>query len=294
MSHALPNFKCLLPAALIACLAGAAPSKSTEGNESNQLDHSEVALVRQVVHNEIEAQLHDNSLWCHREQRQEDGKAARTLEVCQTVDGDLERVMAVNGRELSAEQRLAEDDRIQKVISHPEQLRSKQKKEREDGEQQRNLFRNLPEAFEFRRESEAGDLVTLSFRPNAAFRASTRAAMVFHHLEGTMVVDAKQKRLVEMNGRLTSEVRFGGGLLGHLDKNGTFAVKQQEIGKGHWDLSYMNVHINGKVLFFKTIAVQEKRTLDDYHPLPVDATLQQAAEFLASDFDVHSASLSGK
>jgi hypothetical protein len=113
-------------------------------------------------------------------------------------------------------------------------------------------------------------------------------------MEGTLVVDVGKKRLVEINGRLVSEVKFGGGLLGHLDKNGTFQVKQQEVGEGHWDLSFMSVQMNGKALFFKSITVLEKKSLFDYKPIPRGATLQQAADFLRRDFDVHTASSSGK
>jgi hypothetical protein len=99
--------------------------------------------VREVIHNEIESQLRDNSLWCYREQRQEDGKADKTLQVCQTKDGDLDRLVAVNGRELSPSEREAEDERIQKLISHPEQLRAKQKKEREEAQPSRGFPRSL-------------------------------------------------------------------------------------------------------------------------------------------------------
>jgi hypothetical protein len=113
-------------------------------------------------------------------------------------------------------------------------------------------------------------------------------------MEGTLVVDAEQKRLVEINGHLTSEVRFLGGLLGHLDKDGTFCVKQQQVGVGHWDLRLMSVQMNGKALFFKTITVLEAKSLLDYKPLPPGATLQQAADFLMRDFDVHAASSLGK
>ncbi|MCU1243610.1 MAG: hypothetical protein JWO71_4336 [Candidatus Acidoferrum typicum] len=248
------------------------------------------ALVREVIHNEIEAQLHDTSLWCYREHNQEDGKPSKTLEVCQTKDGELERLMAQNGRELDRAQRQADDERLQKLISHPEQLRAKQKKEREDGEQERSMLKLFPEAFHFQCESESEGRVTVRFRPNPAFRPNTRAALVFHHMEGTLVLDTKDKRLVEIDGRLTSEVRFLGGLLGHLDKDGTFLVKQQEVGGGHWDLSHMSVHMDGKALFFKTITVVEKKTLVDYKPLPRGATLQQAADFLMRDFDIHTAS----
>jgi hypothetical protein len=252
------------------------------------------ALVREVIHNEVEAQSRDQSLWCYREQQQEDAKPAKTLQVCQTKDGELERLVALDGRELTSLQAQAEDERIQRFVSHPEQLRAKQKKEREDGEQARNLLATLPDAFLFQCDHKSGNLVTLRFRPNPAFRPATRSAQVFHHMEGTLVVDAEQKRLVEINGRLTSEVKFLGGLLGHLDKDGTFCVKQQRVGEGHWDLRSMSVQMNGKALFFKTIAVLETKSILDYQPLPRGATLQQAADFLRRDFDVHTASSTGK
>jgi len=252
------------------------------------------ALVREVIHNEMEAHLSDQSLWCYREQRQEESKPAKTLQVCQTKDGELERLVALDGRELSALQAQAEDERIQKLVSNPEQLRAKQKKEREDGEQARKLLATLPDAFLFQCDRQSGNLVTLRFRPNPAFRPSTRSAQVFHHMEGTLVVDAEQKRLVEINGRLTSEVKFLGGLLGHLDKDGTFCVKQQNVGEGHWDLRFMSVQMSGKALFFKTITVLETKSFLDYKPLPRGATLQQAADFLIRDFDVRAASSSGK
>ena len=252
------------------------------------------ALVREVIHNEVEAQSRDQSLWCYREQQQEDAKPAKTLQVCQTKDGELERLVALDGRELTSLQAQAEDERIQRAVSHPEQLRAKQKKEREDGEQARNLLATLPDAFLFQCDHKSGNLVTLRFRPNPTFRPSTRSAQVFHHMEGTLVVDAEQKRLVEINGRLTSEVKFLGGLLGHLDKDGTFCVKQQHVGEGHWDLRSMSVQMNGKALFFKTIAVLETKSVLDYQPLPRGATLQQAADFLRRDFEVHTASSTGK
>jgi hypothetical protein len=51
----------------------------------------------------------------------------------------------------------------------------------------------------------------------------------------------------------------------------------------------MSVRMSGRALFFKTIAVSQKQTLFDYRPLPRGATLQQAADFLMKDFDVHTA-----
>jgi len=53
-------------------------------------------------------------------------------------------------------------------------------------------------------------------------------------------------------------VKFGGGLLGHLHPGGTLDVKQAEVAPGYWELTVLNVHMKGKALFFKTIAVNQK------------------------------------
>ncbi|MGE5726615.1 MAG: hypothetical protein ACM34G_15645, partial [Acidobacteriota bacterium] len=74
------------------------------------------------------------------------------------------------------------------------------------------------------------------------------------------------------------EVKFAGGLLGHLDKGGTFNVKQSEIAPGVWDVTCMNIQMNGKALFFKTIAVREKDIRSDYRRVSSQLTLAQAAD----------------
>jgi len=249
------------------------------------------SLVREVVQNEIDSQLHDESLWCFRKQKEEDGKAPKIMEVCGTKDGDLERVVVVNGRDLTLAELEGEDQHIAKLVSHPAQLRAKQKKEREDAEQARALLRLLPDAFWFRYSGANGDLITLSFRPNPAFHPQTRAALVFHHLEGTLVVDCKQKRIAEINGHITSEVRFVGGLLGHLDKGGTFVVKAGEVAPGHWDVTLMNLDLSGRALFFKTITVHQKEAYADYTRVPESASLGQVADLLKKECSsIHTAS----
>lgn len=269
-------------------LAFARDSSSTE--EAAAHDNL-TQLVRQVIQHEIHMQLTDNSLWCFREQKQDDGKAVKDMEVCQSPDGDIERLLALNGHQLSASQLQAEDQRIQKLIAHPEQLRARQKKQREDAEQVRSLLKIFPDAFHFQYVSSDGNLTKLNFKPNPAFHAANRAAYVFHHLEGTVILDVKQKRLAEINGTLTSEVKFGGGFLGHLDKGGTFVVKSGNVAPGHWDTTLMDVQMNGRALFFKTITIHDRETYQDYTPVPHGATLQQVAELLRKESThIHAAS----
>jgi len=256
---------------------GARPAENTPQNPTE--------LVREVMYNEIEAQLRDTSLWCFREEHKDDGKPEKWLEVCQTEHGDIERVTAVDGRELGVDEKEAEEKRVEKLIDHPEQLRTKQKKQRDDQEQARNLMKIFPDALVFEYQGREADVVKLSFRPNPDFHPSTRPTMVLHHLQGTLLLDAKRKRLLEVHGLLPTEVKFGGGMLGHLDPGGTFMVKQGEVAPGHWDVLRMDIHMSGKALFFKTIAVQQREQYRDYMRVPDGTTLQQAAELLKRKCD---------
>jgi hypothetical protein len=264
------------------CEGASAPAFAQSANPAPKPQVDAERLARDVFHNEIQAQLHDSSLWCYRDLKEEHGDE-KLFGVCQSKNGEIERLLEVNGQELNPKQRQVEEQRIERMLNSPDQMRQEQKKEQEDARQERELMKMFPDAFLFRYEGMQGSLIKLGFSPNPNFHPSGRPAQVFHHLEGSLLVDDEQKRLAEINGQLTSEVRFGWGLFGHLDKGGTFLVKQEDLGSGHWELTMMDVEMNGKALFFKTIAVREKKICSDFRQIPDSTSLQQAYEYLRQD-----------
>ena len=235
------------------------------------------AQVRDILQNELRAQADDHSLWCYRKLTDKDGKQ-QLFAACQTKTLEIDRLMAVNGKPLTEQQWTDENQRIERLLNNRSQLKKEKQQQREDGEQATRLLRMVPDAFLFQQESSEGNRITLHFTPNPAFRASGASEMVFHHMEGTLTLDVKQRRLVEISGRLNSDVKFAGGLLGHLDKGGTFYVKQQEVGPGCWEMTRMDVQMNGKALFFKTISVRTREIDTDFHAVPEAASIQQVAE----------------
>lgn len=243
-----------------------------------QLDPNRVA--RDLFQNELQAEIRDQSLWCFHELYEEQKKL---FAVCQSKDGEIDRLLEVNGQPLNLSQRQAEDQRIQSMLNHPDELRKKQKKQEEDTKQAQDLMRMFPDAFHFQYEGMQGNLMELKFSPNPDFHPSGRPAQVFHHMEGSLLLDPEQKRLAEINGQLTSEVKFGWGLFGHLDQGGIFLVKQQDLGSGHWEITELNVQMSGKVLFFKTIGVRQHRTYSDFREEPDSISPQQALEILRQD-----------
>lgn len=293
--HLIPNqlLPWLLAAALLLGLAmltlaltaradsrprGAASNASAAGIQP-QLPADANDFARAFFDHEVEAQKLDHSLWSYRETKREDGKL-KLYDVCQTRQGEIRRLIAVGGRPLTSEQLATEDSRIQGVISDPDQMSQRQKKQRDDGEQARKLMRMFPDAFNFRYDGNDGSLVRLRFSPNPMFRPPDHEAMVFHHMQGAVLVDPEQRRLAAIDGRLTSEVKFFGGLLGYLDQGGTFNVEQKQVAPRIWEVSVMHVHMSGKALFFKTIDVQEDETYSDFKSVPAETSLEQAAQRL--------------
>jgi hypothetical protein len=77
-----------------------------------------------------------------------------------------------------------------------------------------------------------------------------------------------------------SDVKFAGGLLGHLEKGGQFAVKRSELVPGRWELTEMVVSMRGKALLFKSICVQQKELHTNFQRVPDDLSLPDAAGIL--------------
>jgi len=101
-----------------------------------------------------------------------------------------------------------------------------------------------------------------------------------HAMEGVLWVNGRQKRLAEISGHLTRPVKFGGGILGHLDAGGHFYVKQEEVQPGYWELAVLDVDMKGKALFFKTIGVQEEMKRSMFRRVRDDLTAAQGADLL--------------
>jgi hypothetical protein len=242
-------------------------------------------LVRAVVANELKAPDGRHGRWMYRVDREEQGKK-KAKEVVQTGQGSLDQLLAVDGQPLNAREQQDERERIGNLVRNPAEQQRLEQAKRKDEEQCKTFFKMIPDALTFSYEGRDGDLLKLSFRPNPSFQPPSREARVFHEMEGEIWVHATQRRLVRIRGQLIAEVKFAGGLLGHLERGGHFDVEQRELLPGQWDLTFMEVDMKGKALFFKTIAVQEKEYRSDFRTVPDGLTLSEAADMLTKEVTV--------
>jgi hypothetical protein len=234
-------------------------------------------LARQLVDNEIRAETQDQSHWRFRLETYKTGGAKETDEVIETKDGDLKRPLLIKGRPAKAEDAKR---RLEQLAHNPGELQKSLKDKNDDAAHSQSLLKMLADAFTYKYGIHRRDLVQLIFTPNPKFKPPNREAEVFHAMEGSLWADSKKLRVEEIAGHLTHEVKFGGGLLGHLDPGGTFDVKQAEVAPGYWELTVLNIHMKGKALFFKTIAVNQKYSRKDFKQVPDDLTIAQGMNML--------------
>jgi hypothetical protein len=254
---------------------GAAPQNKPESARD---------LVRDVIFNE----LYDRERDSHWEYRSECSSSVEDLvrEQVETDEGPIFRVLAERGNPLNTVQREREDERLDQYIRSPGEIARVEREHREDEHRLAAIMGLLPRAFLFEYEgAPVADLVHITFHPDPAFVPSGYEARIVHALAGTLIVEARLKRMVDMRGTLAERVDFGLGLLGHVEKGGTFEIHRQQVSAGHWKADLVEVHVQGKILMLKTVSKDQREARFDFHSVPSGTTLADAREMLSQAED---------
>jgi hypothetical protein len=273
------------PAVAIAVLAmlSAGP-----GFSADQPSESPIELVRRTVQNEVAAS--NGSMKAMFMDRKETPHGSQTKLMVETRDGMAGMVIAVNDKPLTPEQRQAEEARLAGLVSNPEQLKKKQKSEKEDTERITRIVKALPDAFLYEADGTAvgnqeigkvGDqLVRLKFRPNPKYSPPSHVEQVLAGMEGYLLIDADQHRIAKIDAILSREVSFGWGILGHLDRGGHFLVEQAEVVKGDWEVTRMTLGFTGRELLFKSLHIKSDEVFSNFRAAPSNLSFSQGVELL--------------
>jgi hypothetical protein len=249
---------------------------------AQQSQPAALQAVRAAVSSELQAADTDKSIWMYRDSDDTPDKRA-VYETIETRDGNLRRMIELNGAPLSPSAAQAEATRIEQYV-HDQAAQSRNRRNgSHDDAQAAALLRMLPQAFVWTVASETPQYITLSYRPDPSFNPPDMEARVMSIMGGEMIIARDGNRIRTLKGALTQEVKFGYGLFGHLDQGGTFDIERREVGGGHWQITESHVHIGGKALIFKTIGQQEDEVKTDWRPSPAQ-NLEQAAQVLTKQY----------
>lgn len=242
-----------------------------------------VELVRKAVANELKTP-ENVPRFAFRDVKERSNGTLETREMVETKDGlVLGRIVAINGKPLGDDQRTREDKRLQRLLSDPDQLAQKKKEQQEDERRIRRMVKALPDAFLYKYQgtepAKNGQLVVLQFSPNPNFNPSSRELQVYKGMAGTLKIAVPQYRIALLEAKLIRDVNFGWGILGHLDRGGSFVVEQSDVSDGFWDVTHMVLSFTGKVLLLKSLNIKQDETTSNYRRVS-DMSVAQAIDFL--------------
>jgi len=259
--------------ALLAATVGAATV--SYGQTS---DPAALGAVRAAVRSELQAARTDRSNWMYTEHDTTAGKDA-VYDSVETPHGTLKRLIELNGRKLTGAAEQTETQRIESYVRDSAAQAKARRAAAHDDAQATEMLKMLPDAFIWTKGSETGGLLTLKYRPNPDFNPPDMQARVMSTMAGEMVISQDGDRIRSLRGKLTSNVLIGFGILGKLDRGGTFDVERRKLEGGSWQITETRVHIGGHALLFKTIGQQEDDIKTDWKPSTAHS-LDDAARLL--------------
>lgn len=277
---------------LAVVLAGTRASAAVVSDQSIVELKPPIELVRATVANEIAAANQDSLKHMWRDHKKTP-QGSQTRLYVETRQGMVGMTVAYNDKPLTPQQLQDEDARLAGLVSNSEQLKRKQREQKEETDRTLRIVKALPEAFLFESDGmqagtsivggEGKQLIRLKFRPNPTYRPPSHVEEVLVGMAGEILIDPASRRIAEIDGTLFKEVSFGWGILGHLNKGGHFLVAQIGVGEGCWEVSRMGLTFNGKILLFKNIAIKSDEIFSNFRRVPPDTTFAQGVEILKAE-----------
>ena len=209
----------------------------------------------------------------------------KTYEMTPIGDEFVERLMSVNGKELSASEREKEDKRVQKEVEDIIKRREKkqQKKERAEARGEKDKeekgdsvtisdFLRISEITSIRREMFRGhEVIAFDFEPRKGFKPGNRGEEIANKLAGTIWVDEAAQQVARLEARLTDSFKIGGGLLASIGPSTAFVFEQDKIGDEVWLPSFMEANVSARVMVFAKFNRSMERRYSEYKKYQIDS-----------------------
>jgi hypothetical protein len=215
--------------------------------------------------------------------RKSSPRFSTTKLIVETKDGDVARLIAINGVPLTPSEQQTEDTRLQELASDPKMQRHRQVREQNDAERARKIMRALPDAFHYQYAGVAntpqGPSYRFSFQPNPDFDPQDIEAQALKAMAGELWIDVAQQRVTRLEGKRLHDVDYAWGILGKLEEGGNLLLEQADVGNHQWRTIHLVLNMNARVLL-KTIRLDTTLELSQFTPVTSGIGYQQAIQLL--------------
>ena len=152
----------------------------------------------------------------------------------------------------------------------------------EDEQHAREMMTLLPKAFLFDQPKLEGEFLRVTYHPNPDYQPNGLEEKVLHAMSGSVLIDAKQIRTHELEGKMPQDVSIGFGILATIHAGSNFSTVRDHIDGYDWKTVAVHTDINGKALFLKTVARKQEAKHTDFKRIPDGITVEEAVKMVES------------
>jgi hypothetical protein len=236
------------------------------------------ALILEVSRNQRAIEEMQKQYMCHLTAEEEKvdskgrvtSKTIKEFEVFNIAGEEVRRLIAKDGKPLTADDKKKEDDRFNKEFEKLQKRAAelaadpkKQEKQTAKEEAEISDFLRTVSFSNARRERFRGhDVIAVDFGPNPDYKPKKTIESIIKKLAGVVWIDEEAKDVARLEAHFSDSVKIGGGLLASLDKGSSFVFEQAKVNDEVWLPTYAEVHAAGRLLVVKLKANEIDRYSD--------------------------------
>jgi predicted transcriptional regulator len=198
----------------------------------------------------------------------------------------VERLVNIDGRQLSPSEQEKEDKKVKKEIEEAkkeQKKREQKKKDKKDKDDDGDIsiltFLKIVTIKDARRDKfRDQNILVFDFEPRKDYKPKNLAENIVSKLVGTMFIDEQAKQVVRLEARLSDSVKLAGGLLATLSPSSAFVFEQEKIRDEIWLPSYSEIHFGARALLFVKVNQNQVTRYSDYKKYQTDVEIKSEAD----------------
>ncbi|MBZ5504339.1 MAG: hypothetical protein LAO78_02530 [Acidobacteriia bacterium] len=214
------------------------------------------------------------------QERLEWGWGTETRSVIETAEGRADRIVFFHDEPLTPDQQGKQEHRLEKLLSDRDAVKNELRDQKAETERRIRMVQAFPRAFFFDFVGWEKDLLRFNFYPNPEFSPKDRETQMYRGMEGTVLIEPVQERIVQVKGKLVKDVSFGWGIFGRLSKGGIYEIVQTQLSPGTWRITTLNVDVKGRIFFLNSFRFMRKESDSRYRPVQPAMTYTSAVKAL--------------
>ncbi len=190
------------------------------------------------------------------------------------LDGSpYERLIAVNGHDLSPAKKQEEEKKYEDAVAErqhesPDKRAARIAKYEADRKRDHTMLEQLTTAFDFHLVGERmlnrHRVYVLKATPRAGYKPPDRDSQVLTGMEGTLWIDQKTFQWVKVEAHVRHPVRIEG-FLAEVEPGTRFEVEKRPVAGNIWLASHYSMKSNVKIMLFIPHRGAEEDTFFNYH-----------------------------